>query len=75
MESNFRYLDKTLTFEDTKIWYTNDGGNVTMSQADGNLLAGDVANQIQWDDVGDLVELIYNGSKWVLALNKGATIS
>ena len=28
MESNFRYLDKTLTFEDTKIWYTNDGGNV-----------------------------------------------
>ena len=54
---------------------TNDGGNVTMSQADGNLLSDDVATQIQWDDVGDLVELIYNGTKWVLALNKGATVS
>lgn len=54
---------------------TADGGNVTMSQTDGNLLAGDVANQIQWDDVGDLVELVYTGVKWAVAVSKGVTIS
>lgn len=54
---------------------TGDGGDVTMTQADGNLLAGDVGTSIVWNDVGDLVELVYTGAKWAVALNKGATIS
>ena len=54
---------------------TGDGGDVTMTQADGNLLAGDVGTSIVWIDVGDLVELVYTGAKWAVALNKGATIS
>ena len=54
---------------------TADGGDVTMTQAGGNLLAGDVSTSIVWNDVGDLVELVYTGAKWAVALNKGATIS
>ena len=54
---------------------TADGGDVTMTQAGGNLLASDVATSIVWNDVGDIVELVYTGVKWAVALNKGATIS
>ena len=60
---------------DLKVALTGDGGDVTMTQADGNLLAGDVSTSIVWNDVGDLVELVYTGAKWAVALNKGATIS
>ena len=41
---------------------TGDGGDVTMTQADGNLLAGDVGTSIVWNDVGDLVDLVYTGA-------------
>ena len=54
---------------------TADGGDVTMTTAGGNLLASDVATSIVWNDVGDIVELVYTGVKWAVALNKGATIS
>ena len=54
---------------------TADGGDVTMTQAGGNLLAGDVSTSIVWNDVGDLVELVYTGVKWAVAVSKGVTIS
>ena len=54
---------------------TADGGDVTMTTAGGNLLASDVSTSIVWNDVGDIVELVYTGVKWAVALNKGATIS
>ena len=54
---------------------TTDGGDVTMTQAGGNLLAGDVTNSIVWNDIGDIVELVYTGANWAVALSKGVTIS
>ena len=54
---------------------TADGGDVTMTTAGGNLLASDVSTSIVWNDVGDIVELVYTGVKWAVDLNKGATIS
>ena len=54
---------------------TTDGGDVTMTQAGGNLLAGDVSTSIVWNDIGDIVELVYTGAKWAVALSKGVTIS
>ena len=74
---------------------TADGGDVTMTKADGNLAdnigfgaqtgnvgsgqtnnAGAALNtSIVWNDVGDFVELVYNGSKWVATSRFGAIIT
>ena len=43
---------------------TVDGGNVTMTQSGGNLSSDNVPVSLIWEDVGDNVMLIYNGSSW-----------
>ena len=66
---------------------TGDGGDVTMTKAGGNL-ADNIAfgaqtthkgaalnTSIVWNDVGDFVELMYNGSKWVPVSGFGAEIT
>ena len=43
---------------------TVDGGNVTMTQSGGNLSSDNVPVSLIWEDVGDNVMLIYNGTSW-----------
>ena len=43
---------------------TVDGGDVTMTQSGGNLSSDNVPVSLIWEDVGDNVMLIYNGSSW-----------
>jgi len=52
-----------------------DGGNATMTQAGGNLLAAQVSTSIVWNDVGDSATLAYTGSDWVVVSHNGVTIS
>ena len=49
------------------------GNAATMTVANGNL-AG-MSTSIVWDAVGEGITLMYNGAKWVVVGNYGATIS
>ena len=60
----------------TIVMKTKGGSNnATMTQAGGNLLAGQVSTSIVWNSEGDSVTLMYTGAKWIVASNFGATIS
>lgn len=60
----------------TIVMKTKGGSNnATMTTAGGNLLAGQVSTSIVWNSEGDAVTLMYNGTKWVVTSNFGATIS
>ena len=59
----------------TIVMKTDGGTNATMTTAGGNLLASQVSTSIVWNDAGDSVTLMYNGAKWVVTSNFGATIS
>ena len=59
----------------TIVMKTDGGTNATMTTAGGNLLASQVSTSIVWNDAGDSVTLMYNGTKWVVTSNFGATIS
>ena len=47
----------------------------TLSTANGNMLAAQVANQITFNAVGETATLMYNGSNWIVTSVQGATIS
>ena len=50
------------------------GNAATLTTTNGNLLAGQVANSITFDAVGETANLIYNGTKWIVTSIQGATI-
>lgn len=54
---------------------TTDNGDVTMTQSGGNLNSTNVSTSIVWNDVGDNVLLVYNGSNWNVVASNGVTIS
>ena len=54
---------------------TTDNGNVTMTQSGGNLNSTNVSTSIVWNDVGDNVLLVYNGTNWNVVASNGVTIS
>lgn len=54
---------------------TTDNGDVTMTQSGGNLNSTNVSTSIVWNDVGDNVLLVYNGSNWNVVSSNGVTIS
>lgn len=51
-----------------------DGGDATMTKANGNLGVS-VATSIVFADAGDAVQLVSTGSVWEVVSNSGATIS
>ncbi len=51
-----------------------DGGDATLTKANGNLGAS-VATSIVFADAGDSVQLFSTGSAWELLSNVGATVS
>lgn len=53
---------------------TVDGGDATLTKANGNLGAT-VATSIVFADAGDTVHLISTGAAWEVVSNSGATIS
>ena len=54
---------------------TTDNGDVTMTQSGGNLNSTNVSTSIVWNDVGDNVLLVYNGTNWNVVSSNGVTIS
>ena len=54
---------------------TTDNGDVTMTQSGGNLNSTNVSTSIVWNDVGDNVLLVYNGTNWNVVASNGVTIS
>ena len=52
---------------------TTDNGDVTMTQSGGNLNSTNVSTSIVWNDVGDNVLLVYNGSNWNVVSSNGVT--
>ena len=54
---------------------TTDNGDVTMTQSGGNLNSTNVSTSIVWNDVGDNVLLVYNGSNWNVVSSQGVSIS
>ena len=50
------------------------GNAATLTTTNGNLLAGQVANSITFDAVGETATLLYNGTKWIVTSIQGATI-
>ena len=47
----------------------------TLSTANGNMLAAQVANQITFNAVGETATLMYNGSNWIVTSVQGASIA
>ena len=84
---NITLATGTFTGQRKTLIMTADGGAVTMTKADGNLAdnigfgaqtthKGAALNtSIVWNDVGDFVELMYNGAKWVPVSGWGAEIT
>ena len=73
----------SLTSDITKIAST---GTMSITLATGTFIGqkktlimtadgGDVTNSFLWNDIGDIVELVYTGVNWAVALSKGVTIS
>ena len=50
---------------------TTDNGDVTMTQSGGNLNSTNVSTSIVFNDVGDNVFLVYNGSNWNVVSSNG----
>jgi len=51
---------------------TVDGGDATLTPA-GGILGG--TTTITFNDVGDAVVLVFNGTKWTVVVNNGCTIA
>ena len=56
-DSNFSYLEKTLTFEDTKIWYTNVDGDVVNVMMDWEAPMMSASAAYVCEGGGDILEI------------------